>query len=225
MVMKLYGMDNIFNVQRAILPLFEVEVDTAKELELVKVSLFTNDNLKPAYTAKQPFGLIPYFEDNDIAIFESRAIARYIAEKYDGLDGSLLGKTLKERAAINQWVESEAQNFYPPLAPMMKEIYVARAMSRPMDEELMARCTAQLCKVLDVYEAHLSSKQGMQFLTGDEFTFADVMHTPYLWQVKQLKAEVLEPRPHVAAYAARITARPGFQKLLQLNWDAAQPLH
>jgi hypothetical protein len=84
MVMKLYGMQNIFNVQRAILPLFEVEVrnstccmlnashnfptiillyssqpctflkvDTEKELQLVKVNLFTQDNLQPAFTAKQ----------------------------------------------------------------------------------------------------------------------------------------------------------------------------
>jgi glutathione S-transferase len=126
---------------------------------------------------------------------------------------------------INQWVESEAHNFYPPQRALFKEIYVARAMNRPMDEELISTCTAQLCKVLDVYEAHLSSKGGMQYLAGDEFTLADVMHTPYFWQVMQHKAEVLQPRPHVAAYAARITARPAFHKCLQLNWDAALPLH
>lgn len=113
-------------------------------------------------------------------------------------------------------MESEAHNFYPPQRALFKEIYVARAMNRPMDEELVSTCTAQLCKVLDVYEAHLSSKGGMQYLAGDAFTLADVMHTPYFWQVMQHKAEVLQPRPHVAAYAARITARPAFHKCLQL---------
>lgn len=50
MVMKLYGMKNIFNVQRAIVPLFEA--GTEKELELVHVNLFTHDNDKPNFLAK-----------------------------------------------------------------------------------------------------------------------------------------------------------------------------
>jgi len=223
MVMKLYGQGNIYNVQRAILPLFEVEVDTEKELELVMVSLAAEDQLQPAYTAKQPFAQIPYFEDGNVTIFESRAIARYIAEKYDGQGTPLLGKTLQERATINQWVESEAHNLYPPLRPLMKEIALAAIMKRARDEELIANCTKELAQVLDVYERYLA-KTGSDYLAGGEFSFADLCHTPYLYQVKLHKAEVLEGRPLVAAYTDRITARPGFQKCLQLDWDSASPL-
>ncbi|XP_024400594.1 glutathione S-transferase F9 [Physcomitrium patens] len=220
MVMKLYGMKNIFNVQRAIVPLFEA--GTEKELELVHVNLFTHDNDKPNFLAKHPFGLIPYLEDGDVKIYESRAIARYIAEKYEGQGAPNMGRTLKERAAINQWVETEAHVLYPPLAPMLKELYVAGALNRPLDEELVASCTAALVKVLDVYEAHLV--KGSKYLTGDEYNFADACHTPYLYQVKIMKAEVLRHHPYVWAYTDAITERPGFQKLLQLDWDNAPSL-
>lgn len=154
---------------------------------------------------------------------ESRAIARYIAEKYHAQGTPLLGTSLQERAQINQWIESEAHNLYPPLRPLVKEIYVAKALDRAVDNDLIATCTAELEQVLDVYEAHFA-KSGREYLAGGAFTMADLCHTPYLYQVKLVKGEVLEGRPLVAAYVERITTREGFQKCLQLDWDSAQPL-
>lgn len=113
---------------------------------------------------------------------ESRAITRYLAEKYSDQGTPLLGKTIKERGTIDQWIESEAHNLYPTLRYMMKEIYVADAMKRARDEELITQCTRELEQVLDVYETYLA-KDGHKYLARDTFSLADLCHTPYLYQV------------------------------------------
>ena len=47
---------------------------------------------------------------------ESRAIIRYIATKYHDVGTSLYGRTLQEKATIEQWLEVEAQNYNPLLS-------------------------------------------------------------------------------------------------------------
>lgn len=222
MVMKLYGADTT-NVQRAILPFFEAEVDVKKELELVKVDIiFSQDQRKPIFLSKQPFGQIPYLEDDDISLFESRAIARYIVEKY-GMQ-ALLGKSLQERAAVNQWVECEAHNLYPVAQPLVREILMARGFQRPVNQELVATGVAKLREVLGVYETHLAKQGKGRFLVGEEYSLADACHAPYMRWVGELTPEVVHDLPLVAAWKDAITSRPAFRKCLQLDWDSAPTL-
>ncbi|XP_024400995.1 glutathione S-transferase [Physcomitrium patens] len=221
MAMILYGGPTP-NVIRSILPLFEAEVDTENELKLVRVALQTAQHRQPIYTTKQPFGQIPFFEDGDVKIFESRAIARYIAEKYEGQGTPLLGKSLKERAIIYQWIESEGQNFHPCVGPVVREMFVAPREKRPVNEEVISTCLAKLNNVLNVYEAHLA--KGSKFIAGESFSLADAFHTPYMNWVKNVKPELLENRPHVSAWVEAITSRPAFQKCLQLDWENAAAL-
>lgn len=208
------------NVQRAILPLFLTNVDVEKELELVSISLMSRQQQSPNYKAKHPFGVVPYFEDGDIGIFESRAIAKYIVDKYEMTD--LVGKTLKERAAVNQWVESEAQNFHAAVGPVNRELFLSRVMKKPVDEKLVAAGLESLGKVLDVYEAQLSKSK---FLALDTYTLADAFHTPYLDKVRTMDAfkGVFDNRPHVKAWADALCTHPAFIKTTQMNWDAATP--
>ena len=153
---------------------------------------------------------------------ESRAIARYIAEKYEDKCPTLLGKTPKERATINSWMESEAHNVHPAVAPGIREVFLSAAFKRPVNEEILAKGKAQLSTALDVYEVHLSKNK---YLAGETYTLADAFHTPYMYRVKTMDAfnGVLDSRPHVAAWAAEITSLPAFQKCLQLDWDKATP--
>nr|AFZ39128.1 phi class glutathione S-transferase [Physcomitrium patens] len=222
MVMIVYG-DIGLNPYRAIQPLFRSSgVDVEKELKLVTVSLKAGHFLLPSYKAKQPFGLIPCLEDGDLIVFESRAIARYLAEKYEGQGTPLLGKTLKERAIINQWAESEAQNFQPAIGPMVREAFVAAFGIRPVDEEVVAAGMKKLDQVLDVYEAHLA--KGTKYLAGDDFSLADLFHTVYMNWMKSARPELLEKRPHLSAWIHDITTRPAFLRCLQLDWENASPI-
>lgn len=64
--------------------------------------------------------------------------------------------------------------------------------------------------VLDVYEAHLTKNK---YITGDEFTLADLNHMPEIYLVlHSAKADLISSRPHVKAWWDDISARPGWKK-------------
>lgn len=153
-------------------------------------------------------------------IAESRAIAKYFAEKYET---SLLGKTLKEKAIINTWIESEAQNFNPYVAPLIKELLMSKVFKRPVNQEMISTGLTNLNNAMDVYEGHLSKNK---YLAGETYTLADAFHTPYMEKVRtmDLFKGVLQSRPHVAAWVADLTSRPAFHKCMKIDWESTTPL-
>lgn len=152
---------------------------------------------------------------------ESRAIAKYLVEKFNIT--YLVGKSLRERAIINQWIESESQNFHPAVSPVIREMFMSRVFKRPVDEKLISSSLENLGKVLDVYEAHLSKNK---YLAGDNYSLADAFHTPYTAKAKNMAvfAGVFEKCPHVQAWVDDITSKPAFVKCTQMNWANAKPL-
>lgn len=145
---------------------------------------------------------------------ESRAISRYIAEKFQDQGVPLLGKTSAERANINQWCEVESQNFNAAARPMLREIFIAANEKRPVDEEIVASGVSKLGQVLDIYEDQLSK---YKYIAGDEYTLADVFHAPVLNSLMKFKKEVFTGRKHVIAWAEDVTSRPAFQKTIETN--------
>lgn len=104
MAPKLYGTYYSLATAKAIAVMLEKEVD----FELVRVSVKDGEHRKPEYLAKQPFGLVPLLEDEDLKLFESGAIMRYIADKYEAQGTpKLYGSTKAERALVEQWMEVE----------------------------------------------------------------------------------------------------------------------
>jgi glutathione S-transferase len=212
--MKLYGAGTA-NVHRALLVLFEKEV---WDVELVHVNLLAGEHMKPWYQAMQPFHQIPLLEDCDFRLYESRAIIRYIAEKYEGQGAPLLGKTLKERALVNQWVEVEGQNFFAPYEAISLESFKAFYFKRPLDKQLVTSNFEKLEKVFNVYEAQLSRNK---YLAGDHYSIADLVHTPSLHRLKRVDVNAFAKWKHVTAWYEDIRSRPAFQKVLE--WDSKWP--
>ena len=145
---------------------------------------------------------------------ESRAISRYIAEKFQDQGVPLLGKTSEERAIVNQWCEVESQNFNAAALPMLREIFTAANEKRPVDEQIVAAGVSKLGQVLDVYEAQLSK---YKYIAGDDYTLADVFHAPFINTLMRLKKEVFTGRKHVIAWAEDLISRPAFQKTIETN--------
>jgi len=71
------------------------------ELNKKKVDLDAGDHLKPEFVKLNPQHTIPTLVDGDFAVWESRAILIYLAEKYDK-EGSIYPKDPQQRAVINQ---------------------------------------------------------------------------------------------------------------------------
>lgn len=144
---------------------------------------------------------------------ESRAVCRYLTEKFSNQGTPLFGKSTADRALANQWWEVESQNFNPAVASIVFQIVFAPMFGLTTDATVVAEQVAKIEKVLDVYEAHLASSK---YLAGDFFSIADVSHLPYANMLVNAagKAELFTSRPHVDAWWKDISSRPSFQKVL-----------
>lgn len=215
MTTKIYGTYYSSATSRSLVVLHEKDV----EFELVRVSVLAGDEKKPEYLALQPFGMVPLLQDGDVQIYESRAIARYIADKYESQGTpNLHGSTLAERALVEQWLDVENGTFSVIALGLVNEtLYKPAIFKEPTDPKTIAEFAPKLAKVLDIYDAHLATHK---YLAGEFVSIADLAHLPYGWiyfQVLGKKEELLGSRKHVARWWEEIVSRPAWKKVIDIT--------
>lgn len=142
---------------------------------------------------------------------ESRAISAYIAEKYKETGCDLLRhQNLQEAALVKVWMEVESQQFHPAIAPIVYQFFVDPLNGVSPDQAIIDANLEKLGKVLDIYEARLSSSK---YLAGDFYSLADLHHLPYTYYLmKTAAASLINERPHVKAWWEDISSRPASKK-------------
>ncbi|KAJ3277337.1 hypothetical protein HDU76_010418 [Blyttiomyces sp. JEL0837] len=169
-----------------------------------------------AHLARQPFGQIPALEDteNGVQMFESRAIARYIAEKYKDQGTDLLVlKDIKKKATVETWMSVEQANFDAWASRIVWELILKKFRGLETDPAAVELAKTKLIDSLNVYEAQLSTRQ---YVAGDSYTLADLFHIPYGSKLFAAgHGDLITSRPHVKAWFERITARD--------SWTAVKP--
>lgn len=81
-------------------------------VEVIIVDLMKKEQLSESFIKINPQHCIPTLDDNGFVIWESRAIACYLADKY-GKDDALYPKDVQRRAIVNQRLYFDASFVYP----------------------------------------------------------------------------------------------------------------
>ena len=155
-----------------------------------------------AYRAIQPFGQVPAIEDGDLTLFESGAIALYVAQRSD----ALLPDDPPARAHVIQWMFAALNTIEVPIQRLV-EIDLFHADEswakerRPAAVEGVRRRLAELTSCLD----------GREHLV-EAFSAADILMTSVLRILRH--TQLLEEEPVLVAYKQRCEARPAFAKAL-----------
>ncbi|KAJ3702023.1 hypothetical protein LUZ61_005728 [Rhynchospora tenuis] len=210
MGVKVYGSTKSTNVPRVLVCLEEV----GAEYEMVPVDYDTGELKSPAHLARNPFGQIPAFQDDDLVLFESRAISRYILRKYKS--DLLREDNLKEAALVNVWVDVEYGQYNGLAGAITYNVIVKPMLGQAIDQQVVDANLEKLKKVLEVYEARLLQ---CKYLAGDFISFADLSHFPstYYLMSTQYKS-VLDSYPHVKAWWEAIMARPSVKKIAEIMY-------
>ncbi|KAJ2924531.1 hypothetical protein H1R20_g12569, partial [Candolleomyces eurysporus] len=148
-------------------------------------------------------------DDDGFILYESRAISRYIAEKYATQGTTLIPRDAKAKALFEQAASVETANFdgFAGKAVMEKVFKPAFAGTKP-DEAFFETQITELGKKLDVYDKILSKQK---YLAGNEVTLADLFHLPYAALLPQTGSKVIEERPNVARWIDDLKARASWQ--------------
>ncbi|KAF7972419.1 hypothetical protein HWV62_17976 [Athelia sp. TMB] len=205
MVFKLYGSPLSGCTTRVATVLREKQVP----FEFHPINLAKAEHKTSEYMAKNPFGVVPYIDDDGFILYESRAIARYIATKYAAQGTPLLPSgDLHALALYDQAVSVEQSHFDGPAQGIRFETFVKSFRGLPLDEARLAELKAVLGGKLDVYEGILGRQK---YVAGDELTLADLFHLPCGASVKQVAPELFSSRPHVAKWFESLESRPSWQ--------------
>ena len=145
------------------------------------------------HLAHQPFGQVPFLEDEGLEMFESGAGLLHLARKSDRLmPGDPAGA-----AQTVQWTIAALNSIEIVTLPW----WFLKVMGGGDDN-----LTAWVGKRLGQLETVLS---GREWLAAGRFTVADLLMADVL-RVKDVRA--FGDRPATEAYVARVTGRPAFRK-------------
>ncbi|KAK2627365.1 hypothetical protein QTJ16_003331 [Diplocarpon rosae] len=181
------------------------------EAELKVVDLSTGAHKSPEYLKLQPFGKVPVLEDEGHFVYESRAIARYIAKKYAGQGTPLIPEDLKAYGLFEQAASIEQSYFNGPASRVaFEKVFKPMFNLGATDETVLAKHVAELDGALKVYETILSKQP---YLAGDAITLADLCHLPYGSFVKDNGfADLFAKYPAVNKWFEGLQARPTWAK-------------
>ncbi|KAJ7325380.1 glutathione S-transferase [Mycena albidolilacea] len=179
--------------------------------ELVAVDLKAKEQKKPEFLAMDPFGQVPVIDDDGFIVYESRAICRYLAEKYADQGPNLFPKGLEERAMVEQGAAVELATFEPAILKLFRE-GGKRLRGLPFDQAILDEALSELSAVLDVYEVILGKQK---FLGGDEYSLADLFHFGSAPRLVENGIDIMtsKGRPNVTRWWNELTARPAWAKL------------
>jgi glutathione S-transferase len=161
------------------------------------------DQDQPQYRALQPFGQVPILEEDGLVMFESGAIVLHLGERSE----ALLPQDPGARARATQWLIAALNSVEPHVMTVVAiDLFYANEkwaqLRRPGAVAFLERRLAALCGALG----------GKPFLDGERFTAGDLMMASVLRLLE--RTDLLSGDARLAAYVARCTSRPAFQRAL-----------
>jgi glutathione S-transferase len=155
---------------------------------------------EPPHLAIHPFGLIPTFEQDDLAIFETGAIVLHLAEHHDGL----FPQGPDARARAISWMFAAVSTVEPPILELSTAVIHER--EQPWAED---RLPLVKDRVRDRLRPLADRLGDADWLDGD-FSAGDLMMVSVLLRVRP--SGILDEFPNLAAYVARGEARPAYER-------------
>ena len=166
-----------------------------------EVRLVTFAGMKePAHLALHPFGQIPTYEEDDLALFETGAIILHIAERHPGL----LPTDLNARARAIAWMFAALNTVEPPIL----ELASARLLEadKPWTQERLPMVQNRIRDRLEQLSVRLGDADWLE----SEFSAGDLLMASVLLRLRA--SGLLSEYSNLATYVARSEARPAYQR-------------
>ncbi len=181
------------------------------DYRICPVDITAGDQMKPEFLAISPNNKMPAIVDHEpadggapLAVFESGAILRYLADKA----GRFGGDGLRGRLVVDEWLYWQVAG----LGPMSGQLtHFARYASEQIPYAIK-RYTEEVQRLHGVMDRRLAAHE---FLAGD-YSIADMASYPWIKPF----AEFLAPPANVRRWLDAIAARPATARAYDRASDA-----
>ncbi len=204
-MLKVWGRRSSFNVQKVLWLVGELGL--AHEHVPAGGSFGGLD--APSFRAMNPHGRVPVIADGELVVWESHAILRYLAARYD--TGGFWRAEPSERARIDGWMDwSQTALQRDFLMGVFWGFYRTPEAQRdwPAIRKSLARCADHFRLLDDVLAER-------PFLAGEELSLADIPAGTSLYRYFELDIE-RPATPNVTAWYRRLQERPAYREHVML---------
>jgi glutathione S-transferase len=200
MAITIWGRRSSFNVQKVLW--------LADELGLAYQHIQAGGSFggldEVAFRAMNPHGKVPVLRDGDVVVWESHAILRYLAARYGG--AQWWPEAPGARVAADGWMDWAQTSLQPDF---LMGVFWGWYRTPEADRDMIAvnRSLASCAAHMRLLDSVLAERP---FLLGDALGLADIPAGVALYRYFEMAIE--RPQvPHVAAWYARLQARPGYR--------------
>lgn len=210
------------------------------------MDLRAGDTRTPEYIAKfNPLGVVPTLIDDGTVIFESNVILEYLDDAYPEV--ALRPSDPKQRARMRLWTKQLDEGVHAATGVISSciafrhQMFAGRTDQQVRDFIDAIPDVARRERSHEMIFAGLKSKhfapailrfeklftdmekalETGPWLTGENYSLADIAYTPYLTRFDHLKLlGVLDKRPKLADWYERVRARPSYDEALRKWFNA-----
>nr|XP_043628780.1 elongation factor 1-gamma-like [Erigeron canadensis] len=164
-------------------------------------------NKTPEFLTMNPIGKVPVLETPDGPVFESNAIARYVARLKN--DNALFGSSSIEYGQVEQWIDFASLEIDANLLAWIRPRFGYGNYIAPVEEASIAALKRALGALNTYLAAHT-------YLVGHGVTLADIVMTCNLYLgFKALMTKTFTSEfPHVERYFWTMINQPNFIKII-----------
>jgi glutathione S-transferase len=166
---------------------------------------------EPAHLRLHPFGLIPTYEDGDLALFETGAIVFHIAEHHAGL----FPDDANARARAIAWMFAAVNTVEPPILELVTVKFAEG--DKPWAEARLPLVKERIRDRL----VQLAARLGDADWLDGPFSAGDLMMVSVLLRLRP--SGILDEFSELAGYVARGEARPAYGRAFAAQWAFNNP--
>jgi len=200
-MLKIWGRANSINVQKPLLVLEEAGVP----YERIDAGMQFGVNDTPEYLARNPNGVVPTIDDDGFVLWESNAIARYLARKFS--HGRLWPEDIRAQASQDRWMDWQQTTFLAPLNVIFRPLIRGQGDGSP---QTIATASAAVEKNLAMLDAWLGANE---WIGGKTFGVADCVLGPSVHRWCNLPVERAS-HVHLERWFDALMQRPSARKII-----------
>jgi glutathione S-transferase len=173
--------------------------------EFVPVDLFKGEQRKPDLLALNENGKVPVLVDGDFVLWESNAIARYLAN-----GSTLLPTNTRERADVERWSDWQLAHLGPAIGKVAFQRLVKPMTGQGQpDPKIIEEGIAEYTRFAGVLDGSLGQKE---YVAG-RLSIADFILAS-MFSIAATAGLEAAPFPKVNAWLGRVLARESMRRAL-----------
>lgn len=165
----------------------------------------------PEFEAINPHKKVPVLQDDDLMVWESHTIVRYLAAEYS--PSTLWRETPNERSHIDRWLDWTATRLQPDFMALFWGYY--RTPEAARNQTAIQQAREKCTRDYPLLDLHLRDSD---FLYGDRLTLADILTGATLHRYFTMGVDVPKPS-NVVNFYQRLCDTEAYRRHIMIPYE------